>query len=149
MAGQAAGERGREGLTEPLAENLKRTVEETLLNEFWKESMIQRGYDGASDIMHMMQSVFSSQCVSDYFPDAFLDRLTQEYINDDWMREWLTATNPYALEEIARRMLELHTRQKWFPEDETLEKLKENYLIIEGDMEDGLESAGDIQPGFP
>jgi cobaltochelatase CobN len=145
---QSTSERGHEGVTESLADNLKRTVEETLLNEFWRESMIQRGYDGASDIMHMMQSVFASQCVCDCFTDDFLDRLAQEYINDDWLREWLAANNPYALQELTRRMLELQTRQKWIPEDETLENLKENYLIIEGDMEDGLESLGDIQGGI-
>jgi len=144
---QSTSERGRETVTESLADNLKRNTEQTLLNEFWKESTMQRGYDGAADIMQMMQNVFSSQCVTDCFADELLDRLTNEYVNDSKMREWLSENNQYALEEIARRMLELYTREKWNPDEETLENLKANYLIIEGDLEEGVESAGDIQGG--
>ncbi|MCL2409841.1 MAG: cobaltochelatase subunit CobN, partial [Oscillospiraceae bacterium] len=144
---QSSSERGREVITESLADSLKRTNEETLLNEFWKQSMIARGYDGASDIMNMIQNVFSAQCVTDCFTDDFLDKLTEEYVNNEQMREWLAENNHFALEEIARRMLELYTREKWNPDDEVLEKLKENYLIIEGDIEEGIESAGDIQGG--
>ena len=144
---QSTSERGRGVITEALADSLKRSNEETLLNEFWKQSMIERGYDGASIIMNMMQNVFSAQCVTDCFTDDFLDKLTDEYINNDWMREWLASNNHFALEEIARRMLELHTREKWNPDDEILEKLKANYLIIEGDIEESIESTGDIQGG--
>ena len=144
---QGTNERGRAIITETLADNLKRNVEETLLNEFWKENMMQRGYDGASDIMRAIQSVFESQCVADCFTDDFLDKVAEDYVNDEWMRKWLSENNKFALEEIARRMLELYTRKKWNPVDEVLEKLKESYLKIEGDMEDGLESVGEIQGG--
>ena len=144
---QSTSELGREIITESLAANLKRQAEETLFNEFWKESMMDRAYDGASDIMHLMQSVFSAQCLMDCFSDEFLDRLAEDFINDEWMRNWFGENNPHALEEIARRMLELYTREKWLPDGEVLERLKDNYLIIEGDMEGMTESAGDIQGG--
>ena len=144
---QATNERGRAIITETLADNLKHNVEETLLNEFWKESMMQRGYDGASSIMNAIQSIFASQCVADCFADDFLDKVAEEYVNDEQVREWMSENNKFALEEIARRLLELYTREKWNPDSEILEKLKESYLKIEGDMEEGLESAGEIQGG--
>ncbi|MCL2045371.1 MAG: cobaltochelatase subunit CobN [Oscillospiraceae bacterium] len=144
---QGTNERNREIRTESLAENLKRNVEETLLNEFWKENITEKGYDGASSIMGAFQSVFMTQCVTDSFTDDFLDRLAEEYINDDRMRQWLSETNKYALEELARRMIELYTREKWIPNEDVLERLKMNYLEIEGDIEEGLASVGDIQGG--
>jgi len=104
---QSTSERGRDVITESLADSLKRVNEETMLNEFWKQSMIERGYDGASTIMNMVQNVFSAQCATDCFTDGFPDKLANEYINDGHMREWLAGSNRFALEEIARRMLNL------------------------------------------
>lgn len=103
--------------------------------------------DGASDIMHRIQNVFSAQCVCENLTDEILDEITESYVNDGEMREWLGRHNPYAMEEIARRMLELYTRGKYHPNEKVLERLKDNYLVIEGDMEEGLETAGDIQRG--
>ncbi|MCL2136208.1 MAG: cobaltochelatase subunit CobN [Coriobacteriia bacterium] len=144
---QSTSDLGREIITESLGTNLKRHAEESLFNEFWKESMMDKAYDGASDIMHLIQSVFSAQCLTDCFSDDFLDRLAEDYVNDEEMRNWFTDNNPFALEEIARRMLELYTREKWLPDEDVLDRLKDNYLIIEGDMEGRTESAGDIQAG--
>lgn len=144
---QSTSEKGAEIRTETLSENIESAIKETLLNEFWKESIQNQEYDGASDIMHRIQNVFSAQCVCENLSDKILDEITESYVNDEEMREWLERQNPYAMEEIARRMLELYTRGKYHPAAEVLEKLKENYLIIEGDMEDVLESAGDIQGG--
>ena len=144
---QSSSEKGEEIHTESLSESIEAAIRETLLNEFWKESIQDQEYDGASDIMHRIQNVFSAQCVCENLTDEILDEITESYVNDVEMREWLGRHNPYAMEEIARRMLELYTRGKYHPNEKVLERLKENYLIIEGDMEEGLETAGDIQGG--
>ena len=44
-------------------------------------------------------------------------------------------------------MLELHSREKWRPSPDVLSRLKESYLLIEGEMEGMTESRGDIQGG--
>lgn len=97
--------------------------------------------------MNAVQNVFSSQVVIDCFDDAVLDEITSKIINSEEIHQWLEEANPYALEEMARRMLELHSRGRWNPDKDVLEKLKESYLIIEGDMEARTESSGDIQGG--
>ena len=143
----ATSEKDKPVQTETLAAVLERTIEETLLNPFWQEKEKQNEYDGASEIMAHIQHVFEAQCLMECVDDKTLDRLTESYVNDESMREWLLSYNPYAAEEIARRMLELVQRNKWNPDEEVLEKLKNTYLEIEDDMEDGLESKGDIQAG--
>lgn len=144
---QATSEKNRPASTESLSAALQRTIEETLLNPFWQEMEKQNEYDGASEIMAHIQHVFEAQCMMECVDDKVLDDLTRSYVNDDAMREWLQRQNPYAAEEIARRMLELVQREKWNPDGEVLEQLKRTYLEIEGDMEEGLESKGDIQAG--
>ena len=44
-------------------------------------------------------------------------------------------------------MLELESRGKWRPDEAVLNRLRETYLVIEGDMEGRTESRGDIQGG--
>jgi cobaltochelatase CobN len=144
---QSISERGVKPKTETLAENLKRAVEDTILNEFWREGIRRKGYDGAADIMHVVQNTFSAQVTTECLDDSFLNRITEETINNDEFRDWLEHTNPYALEEIGRRLLELESRGKWKADAKVLERLKQNYLIIEGDMEGRLEPKGDIQGG--
>lgn len=133
--------------TEALKPALKRMLEETLFNPFWQEDRKMEGYEGASEMMSRVQNVFAAQCLMDCLEDSALDELTEKYVNDEEMRAWLTANNPYAAEEIARRMLELVQREKWRPDEAVLARLKESYLEIEGDMEGSLESLGDIQAG--
>jgi cobaltochelatase CobN len=133
--------------TESLSKAINTALQDTLLNEFWKDRVMERGYQGATEILLLLQNVFSAQCVGDCFDDPTLDALTESYINDEVMRNWLIAHNRFAAEEMARRLLELNSRGKWHGETPILEKLKNNYLSIEGNLEGGIESSGTIQGG--
>ena len=106
-----------------------------------------KGLDGAADIMHVMQNTFSAQILTECLEDSFIDKIAEETINNKEFRQWLDLVNPYALEEIGPRLLELESRGKWIADKEVLERLKQNYLLIEGDMEGRLEPKGDIQGG--
>lgn len=144
---QSLSERGKETETLALNESVERDIRATLLNPLWRESRKEEGRDGASDIMHLTQNIFAAQCACEPLDDRILDELTETYVNDEEMREWMLAENPFAAEECARRMLELHSREKWSPSPDVLARLKESYLLIEGEMEGMTESRGDIQGG--
>jgi cobaltochelatase CobN len=144
---QAKSERKKPIKTESLSKAINAALEDTLLSEFWKDSAMERGYNGAIEMLLLLQSAFSAQCVCDCFDDAALDAVAESYINDDFTRNWLTEHNRFAAEEMARRLLELNSRGKWNGEERVLEKLKNNYLLIEGNIEGGIESLGDIQGG--
>ncbi len=144
---QSLSERGKEVETTALNESVERDINATLLNPLWRESRKEEGRDGASDIMHLMQNIFAAQCACKPLDDRILDELTETYINNKDMRDWMLAENPFAAEESARRMLELHSREKWRPSPDVLSRLKESYLLIEGEMEGMTESRGDIQGG--
>ncbi|MDK2820260.1 MAG: cobaltochelatase CobN [Clostridia bacterium] len=132
----------------PLDEKLRETLDKKLFNPLWKESMKEKGYRGAAELMERLQNVFEWQCLTQSFEDNVLDRLVEEYINDPKMREWFLENNPFAIEEIARRFLELYQREKWQADHETLKELKSNYLELEGEMEERLgEVKGEIQAG--
>ncbi|MEA3283018.1 MAG: cobaltochelatase subunit CobN [Euryarchaeota archaeon] len=76
------------------------------------------------------------------------DDIAETFVFDDEMKEWFEENNPYALEEMARRLLEAADRELWRPDEETLQKLKEAYLDVEGVMEEKLGVVeGDFQGG--
>ena len=62
------------------------------------------------------------------------------------MRQFFEENNPYALEEIARRLLEAESRGLWDADPEVLEGLRNSYLEIEGWMED-MAGDGEFQGG--
>lgn len=131
-----------------LEEKLQETLEESLFNPLWKENVQEKGYRGAAELMERLQHVFEWQCLTRSFKDTELDRLVEEYVNDPKMRKWFVENNLYAIEEIARRFLELYQREKWLAGPEVLENLKSSYLELEGDMEEQLcEVKGEIQGG--
>lgn len=133
--------------TMSLAKKVEKDIYQTLLNASWIDSTKRDGYTGASEMMHRMQNVFDAKCTSECIEDRTLNQLAEVYVNDPQMREWLLDQNPYAAEEITRRLLELHSRGKWKPDEELLEKIQENYLSIEGCMEGVTGGNGEIQGG--
>lgn len=131
-----------------LKEEIKKTMEETFFNPLWKENVKKNRYTGASEFMRRIQSVFDWQCLSQNIDDKDIDKLVDLYVNDEEMVKWFGKHNKYAVEEIGRRFLELYERKKWNPNKEILDKLRKNYIKIEGDMEELSEnSKGEIQGG--
>lgn len=130
-----------------MAEHVERAIEETLLNDIWKEQMMSDGYAGASDLMCRVQNLFDTQCVCENISDQILDAVVRRYLLDDEMQKWFRENNSYALEEASRRFLELNSRDKWNGDPNILRQLQRAYLKAEGDLEDGLTGLGDIQAG--
>lgn len=131
-----------------LKEKMQETLDETLFNPLWKENVKEKGYHGAAEFMQRLQNVFEWQCLTGNFEDSVLDQLVKDYVNDPKMQKWFNENNSYAVEEIARRFLELYQRGKWQADPEVLEQLKYNYVKIEGDMEESLgDFTGEIQAG--
>ena len=142
------GESGTEGTSvKTLDEHLSDGLRATMLDDEWKRRMMERGYDGAAEIMHRIQNVFEMQCVGESFADNMLDELAQKYVCDEQMRQWLEQTNPFAAEESNRRLLELYDRGKWIASDEVINKLRRAYLKTEAALEDGMSGLGEIQSG--
>ena len=74
------------------------------------------------------------------------DNIAEKYINDPEMLEFFRDNNPFAAEEIIRRLLEAEHRGIWDADEEVLERLRNNYFEIESWMEE-LTGDGDFQGG--
>ena len=118
------------------SEEVERVVRKTLLNEEWVEGMRRHGYKGAGDIMKKVVNLFGWQATADAVKEWMFDEIAERFVLDDEMREWFLENNPYAIEEIARRLLEANRRGYW--SSDVVEKIEEIYSELEGFLEDSM-----------
>jgi cobaltochelatase CobN len=84
--------------------------------------------------------------VSAYYGDT-RDRVVVRCLADE-VRYFFEEKNPWAMEEIGRRLLEANQRGLWDADPEVMEGLKAAYLEMEGWIEERLgETGGDFQGG--
>jgi cobaltochelatase CobN len=70
--------------------------------------------------------------------DWMYESLAASYVFDAETRDFLRASNPWALRGMAERLLEAAQRGLWErPEPSTLDALRATYLELEGDLEAG------------
>ena len=119
-----------------LADEINRLSTSKILNPQWIKSNMDKGYDGGTNMMRAVQRLYGWQITSKDVDDRIFDGITRKYVMDEKVREVLKKENPFAVEDLERRLLELEARGLWKADPEVLKELKQDYLDIEGIMED-------------
>ena len=131
-----------------LADEMRRVVRTRLLNPKWIEGMRRHGYKGAGDISKRVGRVYGWEATTEEVDDWIFDDIAKTFILDDEMRKFFEENNPWAMEEIGRRLLEANQRGLWKADQDVLDALKSSYLEIEGWMEEKMgETKGSFQGG--
>jgi len=127
-------------------DEVERIVRAKLLNERWIEEMKKHGYRGASEFSKKILHLYGWEATAGVVEDWVFDEIARRYLLDEEMRRWLEEHNPYAAEEIARRLVEAYERGLWSTSEELIEELKEAYSELEGILEEEL-AGGEVQGG--
>jgi len=117
-------------------DEIGRSVRAKLLNERWIENQKKHGFQGAQDMASKINNLFKWSATSHEVEKWVFDSVAETYIQNKENLEWLREANPYALEEITRRLLEANARELWQAPEDLLQEIQEAALMIEGDMED-------------
>jgi len=128
-----------------MADEVRRVVRTKLLNPKWIAGMKRHGYKGAGDISKRIGRVYGWEATTQEVDDWIFDDIARTFVLNEENRKFFEENNPWALEEIGRRLLEAESRGLWQADPKVLEGLKEQYLEIEGWMEDRI---GDIEGEF-
>ncbi len=121
-----------------IREQLIRSAGTRLLNKAWIETMKKHGQQGGMAVSSRINNLYKWGATSREVPKALYDGVVQAYILNADNRAWLMRDNPYAMEEITRRLLEAHARDIWDADDDLLDAVKEAALETEGDMEERI-----------
>jgi cobaltochelatase CobN len=131
-----------------LAEEMRRVARGKILNPVWIEGMKAHGYKGAGEISKRVGRLYGWQATAHVVDDGVFDDVARTFLMDQENRRFFEQENPWALEEMTRRLLEAAQRGLWSPAEDVREQLQTLYLEIEGWIEERMgDTQGDFQGG--
>ncbi|MEH2071946.1 MAG: cobaltochelatase subunit CobN [Nostoc sp.] len=96
-----------------LREEIARVYRSRVINPKWIAGVMRHGYKGAFEMAATVDYLFAydatTKCVEDYMYQG----IVQAYLLDPAVLEFIEEKNPYALRDIAERLLEAHKRNLW------------------------------------
>ena len=123
--------------TRSLAEESARVFRSRVVNPRWIQAMRRHGYKGAFELAATVDYLFGWDATTGVVQDWMYEQLASSYVLDPEIREFLEASNPWALRGITERLLEAADRGLWAaPEQATLDALRDTYLQVEGQLEE-------------
>ncbi|UEC43878.1 MAG: Cobaltochelatase CobN subunit [Methanothrix sp.] len=124
--------------TEDVREAVARGVRTRLLNPKWIDGMLKHDFHGAQQLAERLENVLGFAATTDSVDNWIWSSIAERYIFDEEIRERLIENNRFAAVEIAERLFEAEKRGYWEATEEEMEKLKDAYLQMEGDIEESL-----------
>ncbi|MEH2259460.1 cobaltochelatase subunit CobN [Nostoc sp.] len=96
-----------------LKAEIARVYRSRVVNPKWIAGVMRHGYKGAFEMAATVDYLFAydatAKCVEDYMYQGIVDA----YLLDPVVSEFIQEKNPYALRDIAEKLLEAHKRNLW------------------------------------
>jgi len=122
--------------TRTLSEEIRRVFRSRVVNPKWIAAMQRHGYKGAFELAATVDYLFGYDATAGVVDDWMYEKLADAYVFDETNAEFMRRSNPWALRGVAERLLEAADRKLWSaPDPDTLDRLREVYLDLEGDLE--------------
>jgi cobaltochelatase CobN len=115
-----------------LAEEARRVVRSRVLNPRWISAMMRHGYKGAFEMAATVDYLYGYDATARIGEDWMYEQVTQAYVADPEVRKFFAASNPWALQGIAERLLEAAGRGLWDASEAALATLRDAVLEAEG-----------------
>ena len=108
-----------------LREEALRVYRSRVINPKWIESIKRHGYKGGLELAATVDYIFGFDATAQIVQNFVYEGLAEHYALSQEMRDFLGASNPWALNAIAERLLEAARRELWEnPAPETLDALR-------------------------
>jgi len=119
-----------------LDDEARRVFRSRVINPKWIESVKRHGYKGAFELAATIDYLFGYDATAQIVEDWMYERATQAYVEDVEMQRFFAEKNPWALRDIAERLLEAIERGMWKnPSQEQKEALQRAFLKMESVLE--------------
>jgi cobaltochelatase CobN len=119
-----------------LKEETLRVYRSRVVNPKWIASMRRHGYKGALEVAATVDYLFGYDATADVVDDWMYERLAEAYALDAEMQAFFRESNPWALRDLAARLIEAMDRGLWAnPTPEMRQRLDAVYLQADADVE--------------
>ncbi|MDR2441916.1 MAG: cobaltochelatase subunit CobN [Deltaproteobacteria bacterium] len=120
-------------------EEARHVLRARLVNPKWIEGLKRHGFKGAGDLSHMMDTLYGWDATAEVVEDWMYEKAARAWALDPETREWMDRVNPFARRNILDKLLEAISRGLWENPGDLAEILREEYLELEGRLEDFLD----------
>ena len=119
-----------------LEREFDKVLRSRLLNPRWIEGMQQHGYKGGFEMAVSLDYLFAYDASTDRVPDWGYGAICDQWLGDAHVLRFLEQSNPWALRDMAERLLEAHHRGLWEgASNNQLEQLRQLVLNSEAVVE--------------
>ncbi|MEG4247574.1 cobaltochelatase subunit CobN [Microcoleus sp. Pol10D4] len=119
-----------------LREEMARVYRSRAVNPKWIEGAMRHGYKGAFEIAATVDFLFAYDATANCVEDFMYEGIAEAYIFDEKVQTFIQENNPWALRDMAERLLEARQRGLWqSANQDTLDKLRSIALQAEAVIE--------------
>ncbi|PSB03709.1 cobaltochelatase subunit CobN [Merismopedia glauca] len=119
-----------------LSEEILRVYRSRVINPKWIAGVMRHGYKGACEMAATLDFVFGYDATTNCVPDFIYQGIVEAYLFDESVQAFIKQNNPWALRDMAERLLEAHQRGLWGDAgDRTLNQLRHLFLEADGEIE--------------
>lgn len=119
-----------------LPEEIARVYRSRVINPKWIAGVMRHGYKGAFEMTATVDYLFAYDATTHCVADHMYQGVADAYLFDPQVQDFIQAKNPWALRDMAERLLEAHQRGLWQQvESETLDRLRSLVNQAEGIIE--------------
>jgi cobaltochelatase CobN len=122
-----------------LQEEIARVYRSRVINPKWIKGVMRHGYKGAAEMAATVDFLFAYGATTDAVGDWMYGGVADAYLFDRSVRQFVQTVNPWAVRDMAERLLEAHQRGMWQGAGaEVIGQLQNLVLDAEGDVEQRL-----------
>lgn len=126
-----------------LEQEIARVYRSRVVNPKWISGAMRHGYKGAFEMAATIDFLFAYDATAECVADYMYEGVAEAYVLDPQVQAFVQQKNPWALRDMAERLLEAHQRGMWENVDQTmLDQLRSLSLEAEAEIEGRLGSTG-------
>ncbi|MFM7190933.1 MAG: cobaltochelatase subunit CobN, partial [Microcystaceae cyanobacterium] len=119
-----------------LKEEIAKVYRSRVVNPKWIAGVMRHGYKGAFEMAATLDYLFAYDATTHCVEDFMYQGIAEQYLFNETVQKFIEQKNPWALRDMAERLLEAHQRQLWVEvSTATLEKLRSLVHQAEGVIE--------------
>jgi cobaltochelatase CobN len=108
-----------------LQEEIARVYRSRVVNPKWIAGVMRHGYKGAFELAATVDYLFAYDATAHCVEDFMYQGIAEAYVLDAQVQTFIQQKNPWALRDMAERLLEAHQRHLWqTAKPEMLEQLR-------------------------
>ncbi|MGA7936089.1 MAG: cobaltochelatase subunit CobN [Kovacikia sp.] len=122
-----------------LEEEIAKVFRSRVVNPKWIRGVMRHGYKGAFEMVATVDYLFAYDATAEVVTDWMYEGIAEAYLLDPAVKTFLSAKNPWALRDMAERLLEAHQRAMWQTTEAMIHRLQNLLLESEAEVERAIQ----------